>query len=284
MSVPRPADACAGRTETTGQRLRVPARRAPPRPSRWSGWRATTTAYPVDLVIVGAGAGGGDARAAARAARMAGRRASTPGRSGTRTATGSPTRRGSHKLYWTEPRVIGGERPGRAGQEQLRPRRRRLDGPLRRLHAALSPLATSRCARATASARTGRSPTATCKPPLRADRAELPVAGRGLAVGRPAPLPARRRTRSAATGPSLPARGARALGIETRVGPVAITNGTLRQPAALHLPRLLPAGLQGQRQGLAADHPHSRRARARRGDPRRTAWQRASRSTTSPGA
>ena len=43
----------------------------------------------------------------------------------------------------------------------------------------------------------------------------------------------------------------------------------VREPAALHLPRLLPAGLQGQRQGVAADHAHPRRAGARRGGPRR---------------
>jgi len=34
----------------------------------------------------------------------------------------------------------------------------------------------------------------------------------------------------------------------------------VRQPAALHLPGLLPAGLQGQRQGLTVDHAHPGRA------------------------
>ncbi len=33
----------------------------------------------------------------------------------------------------------------------------------------------------------------------------------------------------------------------------------VRQPAPLHLPGLLPAGLQGQRQGLTPDHPRTRR-------------------------
>ncbi len=47
---------------------------------------------------------------------------------------------------------------------------------------------------------------------------------------------------------------------------------TLRQPAALHLPWLLPPGLQGQRQGLAPDHAHPGRPRPRRGDPAPTAW------------
>ena len=43
----------------------------------------------------------------------------------------------------------------------------------------------------------------------------------------------------------------------------------LRQPAALHLPRLLPAGLQGQRQGQSADHPPAGRDRARSRGPGR---------------
>ena len=97
---------------------------------------------------------------------------------------------------------------------------------------------------------------------------ELPVAGRVLAVGRPAPLPAH--------APHPIAGGA-----EARLGGRAQARDRdarragrdhqrrLRQPAALHLPRLLPAGLQGQRQGLAARHAHPRRDRARRRDPRR---------------
>ena len=69
-------------------------------------------------------------------------------------------------------------------------------------------------------------------------------------------------------GRDLPARRARARASSVRVGPVAIPNGALRQPPALHLPRILPAGLQGQRQGQPADHPHPRRPGARRRDPR----------------
>ena len=46
--------------------------------------------------------------------------------------------------------------------------------------------------------------------------------------------------------------GARNYGIEMRVGPVAITNGVVRKPPALHLPRLLPRRLQGEREGLTA--------------------------------
>ena len=41
----------------------------------------------------------------------------------------------------------------------------------------------------------------------------------------------------------------------------------LRQPAPLHLPRVLPAGGKVGRQGLAARHPHPRRDRPRGRDP-----------------
>ena len=130
---------------------------------------------------------------------------------------------GSAHLYWTDKRIIGGERPGRAGQEQLRPRRRRLDGALRRLHAALPPL---RLRVAHARRRRRRLADLLLGPEaaLRAGRARAAGRRAGLAVGRPAPLPARRRTRSPAP-PSGRGPGARAHGIEMRVGPVAITNG-----------------------------------------------------------
>ena len=57
--------------------------------------------------------------------------------------------------------------------------------------------------------------------------------------------------RSAATArPS--SRGARPLGIDVPSRSGGHHQRPLRQPAALHLPRLLPPGLQGERQGLAA--------------------------------
>ena len=62
------------------------------------------------------------------------------------------------------------------------------------------------------------------KPHYRAGRARAAGRRPGLAVGRPALATRTRRTRSAAP-PSGPGRGARAHGIEMRVGPVAITNG-----------------------------------------------------------
>ena len=112
--------------------------------------------------------------------------------------------------------------------------------------------------------------------------AELPVAGQDWPWGDPHgyphhahpvggngdDLPARRRRRRH--------RGAgRAGGDHQR---------PLRQPAALHLPRLLPAGLQGQRQGQPADHPHPRRAGPRRRDPARLHGQRGARRRPTPAA
>ncbi len=93
--------------------------------------------------------------------------------------------------------------------------------------------------------------------PLRAGRAR--AAGRRAATGRGATRTATRtrRTRS----PAPRARAGRAparLGIEMRVGPVGDRQRRVRQPAALHLPWLLPAGLQGQRQGLARWSPTCR--------------------------
>ncbi len=89
------------------------------------------------------------------------------------------------------------------------------------------------------------------------------------------PAPGRRQRRD------IPAR--RAQGRHHREGrPGRDHQRAVRQPAALHLPRLLPAGLQGQRQGLAADHPHPGRARARRRGPGRTPWSPAWRWTSAP--
>ena len=111
---------------------------------------------------------------------------------------------------------------------------------------------------------------------------EAGTAGRraGLALGRPALLPAprppgRRQRRD------LPARReGRRYRSPGRSG--RDPQRPVRQPAALHLPRLLPAGLQGQRQSQPADHPHPRRPGPRRRDPPRQPWSPASSSTTAP--
>ena len=79
-------------------------------------------------------------------------------------------------------------------------------------------------------------------------------------------------------------RGAAAAGIDSPGRPGRDPQRPLRQPAALHLPRLLPAGLQGQRQGQPADHPHPRRPRPRRRDPPRQPRHPGRSSTTAPAA
>ena len=86
-------------------------------------------------------------------------------------------------------------------------------------------------------------------------------------MGRPAHLSPRpapdlgRRRRRLARRRGLRDRDARRAGVDHQ--------RALRQPPALHLSRLLPAGLQGQRQGQPADHPPARRDRARRRGARR---------------
>ena len=102
---------------------------------------------------------------------------------------------------------------------------------------------------------------------LRAGRARAAGGRAGLAVGRPAPLPVLARTRSPAPRPKL-WRGRSALRDRDAGRAGRHRQRHVRQPAALHLPRLLPAGLQGQRQGQPVRHPPARRARPRRGDPR----------------
>ena len=152
----------------------------------------------VDLVVVGAGAGG--SVLTQRLAR-AGWRVVLPGR---RPVLGSGHRLGlrrTRRAHAVLDRAAPDRRrrPGAARLEQLRPRRRRVDGALRRLHPALPPVRLPHLQPPTASARTGRSTTATCKPFYERDRAGAARRRPGLALGRPAPLPAPRRTRSAAT-------------------------------------------------------------------------------------
>ena len=86
-------------------------------------------------------------------------------------------------------------------------------------------------------------------------------------MGRPARLSARaapdRRRRLVAW------EGARGYGIEMRVGPVAITNGSFgNRPHCIYRGFCLE-GLQGERQGEPADHAPAGRDRARRGGARR---------------
>ena len=175
----------------------------------------------VDLVIVGCGAGG-----SVLAQRLA--------RAGWKVVAfdagpfWDPDRdwvsdeRGSHHLYWTEPRVITGDRPGPARLEQLRPRGRRVDGALRRLHPRFHPSDFHTHALDGVGADWPIS-YEDLRPYYELIEHELPVAGEAWPWGDPHRYPhsaaPRRRQRR-----RLPAR-LPAAGIDARVGPVAITNG-----------------------------------------------------------
>ena len=130
---------------------------------------------------------------------------------------------GSHRLYWTEDARSSAARSGRARQEQLRPRRRRLDGPLRRLLPPLSSRPTSRCARATGSGADWPISYEDLKPHYERLELELPVAGDYWPWGDPHRYP--HTAHPIAGGAEVARGGARKLGIEMRVGPVGITNG-----------------------------------------------------------
>ena len=62
------------------------------------------------------------------------------------------------------------------------------------------------------------------------------------------------------------ARRAGTLGIDDAGRAGRDRQRAVRQPAALHLPRVLPPGLQGEREGVAAHYPRPRRTRTRRRD------------------
>ncbi len=168
--------------------------------------------------------------------------------------------KGAGPIYWTDKRIIDGRRSDRDGQEQLRGRRRRLDDPLRRIRPATAPLRfrspLSRRRRGGLADLLRRA-----EGILRARRARAPGRRPGLAVGRSTHLPPRpasdlRRRRG---------RLARRRGVRDRDAgrPRLDHQRPLRQPSSLHLSRLLPAGLQGQRESQPADHPPARRDRAR---------------------
>ena len=114
-------------------------------------------------------------------------------------------------------------RSGAARLEQLRPRRRRVDGALRRLHPALPPQRLPRPSAATGSARTGPSTTPTCGRYYQAIEEELPVAGEKWPWGDPHSYPYR--PHPVGGNGEVFLRGADKLGITAKVGPVAIVNG-----------------------------------------------------------
>ena len=206
---------------------------------------------------------------AAGPGRLARGRAWTPARSGTPTPTGSATSAARTRLYWTEPRQIGGADPVPLGSNNSG---RGVGGSMVH-YAGYTPRFHPSDFRTHTDDGVGADwpiAYADLRPYYERDRGRAAGRRAGLALGRPAllpapPAPGRRQRRD------LPAR--RAGGRHRRAGrPGRDPQRPLRQPAALHLPRLLPAGLQGQRQGQPADHPHPRRAGPRRRDPARQPW------------
>ena len=176
----------------------------------------------VDLVVVGAGAGGGGADPAPGPGRLAGRRAWTPGPSGTPTATGSATSAGRT--------ACTGPSPGRSA------------APTPCRWAATTPAAAS-AARWSTTPATRRASTrrtsatysedgvgadwpisyADLRPYYEAIEAELPVSGQDWPWGDPHSYPYS--PHPVGGNGDIFLRGARAAGIEARVGPVAIANG-----------------------------------------------------------
>ena len=253
-----------GRGRPEGQRLALPPRRAPPRPARRghdAPLRRRRRGRPLHRRRrrrrVGAGPAPGPGRLAGRDHRsrpvLASRR-------------GLGLRRGRLARAVLEPEADHRRRrPHRDGQEQLRARRRRVDGPLRRLLPPLSPLRLPDPRPSTGSAPTGRSTTRTSAPTTRRSSASCPWparTGRGATRTRypfsPHPV---------SEAASVLWRGAIAQGITDARRPGRHRQRHLRQPPALHLPGLLPAGLQGQRQGQPVRHPPARRPGPRRRDP-----------------
>ncbi len=221
----------------------------------------------VDVVIVGAGAGGGTL-----AQRLA--------RAGWRTVVLDAGPFWNPDTDWvsdergvTRPvldRLPADRRlrPDPVGLQQLRARRRRIDGALRGLCPAVSPVGLphpQRRRRGRGLADQLRHATAL----LREDRSRAARRRTGLAMGRSTSLPAQpasgQRQRSDCAARSRGTRDSDA----GRAG--RHPQRPLRQPAALYLSRLLPAGLQGQRQGQPVDHPHPRCVGPRRRDPPRRA-------------
>ena len=232
----------------------------------------------VDLVVVGCGAGG-----SVLTQRLA--------RQGWRIVTldagpfWDPDRdwvsdeRGSHHLYWTEPRVIAGDDPVALGANNSG---RGVGGSM--VHfAGYAPRFHPSDFHTRSTDGVG------ADWPIRYEdlrpyyehlEAELPGRRRAVAVGRPARLPAApapgRRQRPGVPG-RMPRdrdrRACRAGGDRQRAD---------GQPSALHLPGVLPPGLQGQREGLAPHHPRAGRTGARRRDPRRLHGQPGARRCRSP--
>ena len=172
---------------------------------------------------------------------------------------------GSHHLYWTQKRIIGGADPIELGKNNSG---RGVGGSMVHYAGYTPRFHPSDFATRSRDGVGADWPIAYEDLRPHYERVERRAAGgrAGLAVGPPAPLPAlaapglRRRRRAARGRPALRDRDAGRPGRHRQ--------RDVRQPPALHLPRLLPAGLQGQRQGQPVRHAPARRARARRRGPR----------------
>ena len=131
--------------------------------------------------------------------------------------------RGSHSLYWTDPRLISGANPVPLGSNNSG---RGVGGSM--VHYAgytprFHPVRFRDAAPMTASAQTGRSPTRTCGPYYEQLEQELPVAGQPWPWGDPHTYPFHAQPVSGNGDVFID--GCERLGIPVRVGPVAIANG-----------------------------------------------------------
>ena len=213
----------------------------------------------VDVVVVGCGAGG-----ATFIQRMARAGASIVGLDAgpfwDPDADWVSDEWGSHRLYWTEPRVISGANPVPLGSNNSG---RGVGGSM--IHYAGYTPRFHPSDFETASPRRGRRRLAhQLRGPqavLRGHRTRAPGLRPALALGRSAPLPL-----------FAPATGGKRGGLRPRCPRARHRDPhrsgghrqrALRPPAPLHLPGVLPPGLQGQRQGIPLDHPHPRRLGAR---------------------
>ncbi len=221
----------------------------------------------VDMVIVGAGAGGGTL--AQRLARRGWRVVvleSGPFWDPDRDWVSDEA--GQHKLYWTAPRVIGGEDPVELGKNNSG---HGVGGSM--IHyAGYAPRFHPSDFETLTRDGVGADWPITydeLKPHYERVERELPVAGQDWPWGDPHRYPHAAHPISGAAEQGR--RGALAAGIEMRIGPVAIPNGTFgNRPHCIYRGFCLQA-CKVNAKASPLRHAPARRDRARRGDPRRRA-------------
>jgi choline dehydrogenase-like flavoprotein len=186
-----------------------------------AGMRRFTDSDELDLVVVGCGAGGATLtqRLARRGWRVA---ALDAGPFWDPDADWVSDEAGSHHLYWTEPRVIDGSDPVPLGSNNSG---RGVGGSMVH-YAGYTPRLHPSDFRTLSADGVGADwplSYADLEPYYRDIEAELPVAGERWPWGRPHSYP--HRPHPVGGNGEAFLRGARALGIDARVGPVAIPNG-----------------------------------------------------------